>query len=81
MRNQKQETKGKTFANVEMHKNSHICYKMVELNQYINFSFFFFFADVNDNWKLRLNKPLECNKYPYSFNSLEDLEDIFYEFG
>ena len=50
---------------------------MVESNQHIKFVF----ADVNGNLKLRLNEPLEHNKYTYAFHSIEDLENIFGKFG
>ena len=49
-------------------------HKIVESSQHIKFVF----AGVNDNLKLRLNEPLEHNKY---VNSTEDLKDIFDKLG
>ena len=43
-------------------------YKMFDSNQHINFGF----SDVIDNFKLRLNESLECNKYTYTFHPNEE---------
>ena len=52
-------------------------YKMVESNQQVKFVF----ADINGNLKLRLNQPIEHNKYTYMFDTIVDLEDLFERFG
>ena len=52
-------------------------YKMVESNQQVKFVF----ADINGNLKLRLNQPIEHNKYTYTFDTIVDLEDLFERFG
>ena len=52
-------------------------YKMVESNQQVKFVF----ADINGNLKLRLNQPIEHNKYTYTFETIVDLEDLFERFG
>ena len=52
-------------------------YKMVESNQQVKFVF----ANINGNLKLRLNQPIEHNKYTYTFDTIVDLEDLFERFG
>ena len=52
-------------------------YKMVESIQQVKFVF----ADINGNLKLRLNQPVEHNKYTYTFDTIDDLEDLFERFG
>ena len=52
-------------------------YKMVESYQQVKFVF----ADINGNLKLRLNQPIEHNKYTYTFDTIVDLEDLFERFG
>ena len=52
-------------------------YKMVESNQQVKFVF----VDINGNLKLGLNQPIEHNKYTYTFDTIDDLEDLFERFG